>query len=204
MADIFIKEAARRIFAVEGQAKGYRKKSAWEARAGEEPNNAAEPPRRGNLLKSPWISPGTGLFDCPWGTGGRAGIWTLDGLVQHGQVHLLPADPRRSFGFFSPAEKRNPPAGGTPLSCKKAWQRTSCETAFRLAPPGTEFGSNPKHERQLCHAGAQCEPLHTPSQRQFPTPNKKNPEPVKRTPDFFRLDAITGWREQQWRPRGTP
>ena len=107
------------------------KKSAWEARAGEGPDNTAELPRRGDLLKGSWISPGTGLFDCPWGTGGRAGIWTLDGLVQHGQVHLLPADPRRSFGFFSPAEKRNPPAGGTPLSCKKAWQRTSCETAFR-------------------------------------------------------------------------
>ena len=74
MADIFIKEAARRIFAVEGQANGYRKKSAWEARAGEGPDNTAKPPRRGDLLKNSWISPGTGLFDRLWGTGGRAGI----------------------------------------------------------------------------------------------------------------------------------
>ena len=166
MADIFIKEAARRIFAVEGQAKGYRKKSAWEARAGEEPNNAAEPPRRGNLLKSPWISPGTGLFDCPWGTGGRAGIWTLDGLVQHGQVHLLPADPRRSFGFFSPAEKRNPPAGGTTF-LQESRQRILCETPFRLTPPeGLKRGRHPSTKDRILAAfsarsaqsGAACAP----------------------------------------------
>ena len=109
MAEIFIKEAARRIFAVEGQAKGYEKGSAWEARAGGEPDNTAEPPRRGDLRQGPWISPGTGPFNHPWGTGGRAGIWTLDGLAQHGQVHLLPADPRHVFGSFCRATKGTRP-----------------------------------------------------------------------------------------------
>ena len=105
MAEIFIKEAARRIFAVEERAKGYGKKSAWEARAGEGPDNAAKPPRRGNLLKSPWISPGTGLFNCPWGTGGRAGIWTW----ANGPVHLLPADPGGLLVSFLPLRKETRP-----------------------------------------------------------------------------------------------
>ena len=108
MAEIFIKEAARRIFAVERQSKGDRKGSAWEARAGEGPDHTAEPPRRGNLRKSPWISPGTGLFNRPWGTGGRAGIWTW----AKGPVHLLPADPRRVLVPFA-RSKGTPPAGGT-------------------------------------------------------------------------------------------
>ncbi len=90
------------------------------------------------------------LFDLLWGSGGKAGIWTW----ANGPVHLLPADPRRSFGFFSPAEKRNPPAGGTTfLKLKKSRQKTFCETPFRPRRLQSGLGSAIQHERACILAG---------------------------------------------------
>ncbi len=106
------------------------KKSAWEARAGEGPDNTAEPPRRGDLRKGPWISPGTGLFNHPWGTGGRAGIWTLDGLAQHGQVHLLPADPRHAFGSFCRVTKGTRPQAEPRFLGRKLGKELSAKLRF--------------------------------------------------------------------------